>query len=174
VQISDENVHRVRLVLDEVFGEGNFCCQIAFRKTAAVSSPNAKVNVLGTVTDLILWYAKDIQSVKYRQLYVPKGIESDSAGVYTRVQFSDGVRRRMTPEELASSEDLPRGSRIFRVDNATSSGYSEKLSEDISSDGQVFTCGPTKHWKTHPDGMRRLLKANRLVPAGKSLGTYVL
>lgn len=170
VQISDENVHHVREVLDEVFGERNFCCQIAFRKTAAVSSPSAKVNVLGTVTDLLLWYAKNIETVKYRQLYLAKGIESDSAGVYTRVQHANGERRRMTAGELSLQAQLPKGSRVFRVDNATSSGYSQKLSKDILTNGEVFTCGPTKHWKTHPEGMKRLLKADRLVPAGKSFG----
>jgi len=96
VQISDENVQRVRLLLDEIFGEINFCCQIAFRKTVAVSSPSAKVNVLGTVADLILWYAKNIETVKYRQLYVSKGIDADAAGVYTRLQLANGERRRMT------------------------------------------------------------------------------
>jgi adenine-specific DNA-methyltransferase len=168
VQIGDENVHRVRDVLDEVFGESNYCCQIAFRKTAAVSSPNAKVNVLGTVTDSILWYAKSIDSIKYRQLYMAKGIESDSAGVYTRLQLIDGQRRRMTTEELAS-RSAPDG-RVYRVDNATSTGFSESLSRDLEMEGTQFTCGTTKHWKTHAEGMRRLMKASRLVPAGKSLG----
>jgi adenine-specific DNA-methyltransferase len=170
VQISDENAHRVRLVLDEVFGDANFCSQIAFRKTAAVSSPNAKVNILGTVTDLILWYAKNIGAVKYRQLYLAKGLDTDAAGVYTRVQSANGERRRMTTDELSSNGNIPKDGRVFRIDNATSTGYSERLSEDISSHGEVFTCGPTKHWKTHPEGMKRLLKADRLVPAGKSFG----
>jgi adenine-specific DNA-methyltransferase len=63
VQIGDENVHRVRAVMDDVFGERNFCCQISFRKTAAVSSPNAKVNVLGTVTDSIIWFANNCSAL---------------------------------------------------------------------------------------------------------------
>ncbi len=170
VQISDENVHRVRDLLDEVFGDGNFCSQIAFRKTSAVSSPSAKVNVLATVTDAILWYAKNINGVKYRQLYLSKGLESDNAGVYTRIQNPNGERRRMTEEELSSLEKLPENARVFRVDNSTSTGFSEKLSLDIEFRGESFTCGPTKHWKTHPEGMKKLLKADRLVPAGKSLG----
>lgn len=170
VQISDENVHHVRELLDEVFGATNFCSQITFRKTSAVSSPNAKVNVLGTITDYILWYARRIDSVKYRQLYVTKGLESDSAGVYTRTQGADGQRRRLTADELSSADSLPAGSRIFRVDNATSSGFSDKLSEDIEFSGRRYTSGPTKHWKTHPSGMAQLRRADRLVPAGKSLG----
>ena len=153
-----------------MFGEGNFCSQIAFRKTAAVSSPNAKVNVLGTVNDLILWYAKKIEAVKYRQLYQPKGVESDTAGVYTRLQLPDGSRRLMTSQERSTPKDITASARIYRVDNATSTGFSEKLSVDISLNGEVFTCGTNKHWKTHPQGMDRLASAGRLVPAGKSLG----
>ncbi len=113
---------------------------------------------------------RTLKWVKYRQLYLSKGLESDNAGVYTRVQCQTGERRRMTSGELSSLEQLPEGGRIFRVDNATSSGFSDKLSADIEYCGESFTCGPTKHWKTHPDGMRKLLKADRLVAAGKSLG----
>jgi adenine-specific DNA-methyltransferase len=168
VQIGDENVHRVRAVMDEVFGDGNFCCQIAFRKTAAVSSPNAKVNVLGTVTDVILWFAKNIESITYRQLYLRKTLDTDSAGVYSRIQLPNGERRRMTSNELSAETETE--GRIYRVDNATSTGFSENLSEDIRLGNYAYRCGLAKHWKTHPEGMRRLLKADRLVPAGKSLG----
>ena len=169
VQIGDENMHRVRATIEEVFGATNFCCQIAFRKTAAVSSPNARVNVLGTVSDSILWFAKDIDVVKYRQLYLRKGLDTDASGVYSRLQLLDETRRRMTEREL-DGLDMPAGGRIFRVDNATSTGFSDKLSVNIEYADQTFTCGPTKHWKTHPSGMDRLLRANRLVAAGKSLG----
>jgi adenine-specific DNA-methyltransferase len=64
VQISDENQHLLRSLLDEIFGRQNFCCQIVYRKTSSANSPNAKVNVLGTVTDVILWYAKNREQVK--------------------------------------------------------------------------------------------------------------
>jgi adenine-specific DNA-methyltransferase len=60
--------------------------------------------------------------------------------------------------------------RIFRIDNATSTGLGEALSGDLEIAGGSYTCGPTKHWKTHPTGMMRLSMAERLVPAGKSLG----
>jgi len=103
-------------------------------------------------------------------LYLAKGIETDNAGVYTRIQLEDGYRRRMKVAELSSDENREKGGRIYRVDNATSSGYSENLSADIRCNGESFTSGSTKHWKTHPNGMDRLLKADRLVPAGKSLG----
>jgi adenine-specific DNA-methyltransferase len=86
VQISDENVGLVRNILDEVFGPTNFCSEIVFRKTAAVSSPDAKLKTLATVADMVLWYAVNKDRVKYNQLYLEKSLSSDAAGVYVRGQ----------------------------------------------------------------------------------------
>src|SRR5947209_9308606 len=78
VQIGDENVHLVRALMDEVFGAENFCAAIVVTKTYGMSSPTARVNVLSTICDYVLWYAKDIERVKYRQLYIPKRLDEDS------------------------------------------------------------------------------------------------
>src|ERR1041384_3128376 len=83
VQIGDENVHRVRAVMDEVFGAENFCSLIAYQKTSAVSSPNARLNTIASVSDYILWFARDISRLKYRQLYQDKSLETDNSGVYS-------------------------------------------------------------------------------------------
>src|SRR5204862_3646438 len=80
VQISDENLHHVRELMDEVFGAENFCSLVTFYKTGAVSSPEARTNVLGTLCDYLLWYAKDFDLVKYRQPFRPKEPGKDSAG----------------------------------------------------------------------------------------------
>ncbi len=170
VQIGDENVHLVRSVVDEVFGSENFCSQVSFRKTSAVSSPMARVNVLAGVSDLLLWYAKSRDSVKYRQLYLEKSIETDEAGVYAWVQLPNGTRRRMTAQERSRAEPLPTGARVFRVDNATSTGFSDTLSARVTFGSSTYEAGDNKHWKTTPDGMHCLARAERLVPAGKTLG----
>src|SRR5579884_1507433 len=68
VQISDENVHRVRATMDEVFGDNNFCCEIVFRKTAAVGSFAGGTTVVPSTCDYLLWYARDIDHVRYHQL----------------------------------------------------------------------------------------------------------
>jgi adenine-specific DNA-methyltransferase len=86
VQIGDENIHLVRGLMDEVFGDGNFCTQITFRKTSGANSPFAKVNVLASVTDYILWYAKDIDKLKCRQLYQAKNVGGGGGAQYTWVQ----------------------------------------------------------------------------------------
>ena len=76
----------------------------------------------------------------------------------------------MTTSDRTGVESKPEGSRVFRVDNATSSGYSQALSSPITHGGKEYGAGDNKHWKTTIEGMRRLLTANRLVPAGKTLG----
>src|SRR3954452_19733805 len=79
VQIGDENVHLVRSLMDEVFGSSNFVSQIVFRKTTSMSSPMARTNSLANTADFIVWYARDVSAVKYRQLYQQK-IISEAGG----------------------------------------------------------------------------------------------
>ena len=170
VQMGDENIHLVRCLLDEIFGSNNFCSMISFRKTSSANSPTASVNILAGVCDIILWYAKDFNQVKYRQLYLPKTIETDQAGVYTWVESKDGIRKRMTSKERTGEDATPQDSRVFRISDATSTGYSEKLSAPISFHGKSYVAGANQHWKTTIAGMQRLILSNRVVPAGKSLG----
>lgn len=170
VQISDENVHLIRSLMDEAFGADNFCSMISFRKTAAVSSPTAKVNVLAGVSDILLWYARDADHVKYRQIYSSKSLETDLAGVYSWVELKDGTRRRMTSDERSGRVAIPDQARIYRIDNATSPGYSAELSQPIKIGDKSYTAGDNKHWKTTQAGMQRLIACGRMVPAGISMG----
>ncbi|HVC98952.1 MAG TPA: site-specific DNA-methyltransferase, partial [Pirellulales bacterium] len=169
VQISDENLHHVRELMDEVFGAKNAVVTIVVRKTAAVSSPMARTNALPTTCDYIVWYAKDAAVIKYRQLYAQKGAGDSGAGVYARVELVDGTRRRMTTEEMRNPATVPAGSRIYRLDNLTSSGWSETLSMPIEYGGTKFTLPGNLHWKTTPDGMKNLIGHRRAVPSGNSL-----
>ena len=162
VQISDENLHHVREIMDEVLGAENFVSVITFRKTSAVSSPNAKVNVLGSVADYLVWYACDITKIKYRQIYFEKSGDTDNAGVYKWAQEPHGGRVR--------SKFSSDAARVFRIDNITSSGWSDNLSQPIIYQGAECVTAENRHWATHPHGMQRLSLARRLVLAGKSLG----
>jgi adenine-specific DNA-methyltransferase len=168
LQISDENVHSVKAVMDEVFGEHNFCSQIGYQKTSAVSSPNARLNTIASVSDYILWYARDIEKLKYRQLYQEKTLETDSSGVYSIVRLPTGETRRLTREEKDGGR-LPRDARVFRADNFTSTGWSEKLSAPIFHEGRTYKINKNLHWKTHPEGALRLSRSDRLRDAGISL-----
>lgn len=154
VQISDENLHHVRELLDEVFGEENFCGVIAFSKTTSATS-----DLLPSTNDFLLWYARDTQRVKYRQIYLDKQFGGDGASAYSRVELPDGTRRAMTADEKNDISLLPAGSRIYRIDNLTSQRPPGDFPVELN--GKVFR--PHRgFWKTGESGMERLKAANRL------------
>ena len=166
-QISDENIHHVREVMDETFGAENACGIIPFVKTSAVSSPQARTNVLGVLCDYLIWYAKDFTRVKYNQPYKSKTVED--IGEYTRVEFEDGTRRALSREEQRNvHEVLAKGGRLYRQDNIISPGYSDTLSQPFVYRGIAYSPGPTSHWKTTLAGMEALAKKKRLEPPGLS------
>jgi adenine-specific DNA-methyltransferase len=168
VQISDENVHRVRMLMDEVFGAEHFCAEISFAKTTGASSPWAYVNVLATTNDFVIWYAKHRPSLKYRQLYWEKSASGLGGTGYSRVQLPSGERRAMSPEERENPSLLPSGSKIYSLDNLTSQGFSESLSRPFRYDGKTFSPGATRHWKTTADGLERLSSARRVQVIGST------
>ena len=162
VQIGDENVHRVRALMDEVFGEDNFVSQISFKKTGFQAALNLPNNF-----DYILWYAKDYDSLKFRRPYMSK-LES-SAFVGQDVWFDDrvGNRRRLRRDE---KEDLTayNPDNIFRHKPPESAGASGR-EESIHFRGRVLKPKSGKHFSTHPEGMERLKRADRLLLMGNSL-----
>jgi adenine-specific DNA-methyltransferase len=160
VQIGDENVHRVRAVMDEVFGEENYSGQITVVKTAGQSS-----ELIAGTADFVLWYAKQRTSIKFRNPLVAKGFDSDKAGVYRWFRGADGIARPLTDAERASGET----SGVFRLDNLTS--QRPPGSFPVTLNGRVFGSGKG-YWKTGEVGMAKLIKANRVTPATNSL-TYV-
>src|SRR6266536_2228691 len=85
VQIGDENVHLVRSLLDEVFGAENFVSQIVCRTTTTMAA-----ETMGNVADYVLWYARSLDAVKYRKLYLEKEPSSSVAALYRRVRLPDG------------------------------------------------------------------------------------
>lgn len=158
VQISDENLHHVREVMEEVFGKENFCALIPFRKTGGLGS-----TLLSSVTDYIIWYAKDKKKVKYHQLYSNKDFGGKSA--YNWLELKDGSRRRMTPKESKGMEPLPDGARIFRLDNLTSQGNPVF---PYTFEGKTYKRG----WKTNKEGLDKLANVNRII-AGENTLAYV-
>jgi adenine-specific DNA-methyltransferase len=165
VQIGDENVHLVRAVMDEVFGSENFVSLISFRTTSSLGG-----ELLGKSCDYIVWYAKQREHLKFRQIYKSRGYEDDIGGRYTRVQLADGTRRVMTTEEREDISRLPSGARIYRHDNLTSQSGTEKSAYPVKFQGNTFTPG-NGYWKTNEKGMAVLAAAGRLAaPTVNSLG----
>ncbi len=163
VQISDENVHHVREVMDEVFGSENFCSLITLWKTSSATTTE-----LPSVSDYLLWYAKKADRVKYRQLYTDKEIGIDEGQEYAYVRLADGSTRPMTPEELARPSLLPEGARAFRPSPMTSQSASETTSVQFNFEGKTFTPG-SGGWKTNLQGFQNLVKAGRIMRRDKSL-----
>lgn len=154
VQISDENVHHVRELMDEVFGTEHACGVIAFAKTTGATS-----DLLPTTTDFLLWYARDISRIKYHQLYLSKTFGGAGASAYSRVELPGGSRRAMTSAEKADPSILPIGARIYRIDNLTSQRPPGDF--PVEFDGKIYR--PKRgYWKTGEDGMKALVSARRL------------
>ena len=163
VQIGDENVHRVRAVMDEVLGEENFLSLIAFAKTSAFTS-----NTLSSTYDYIVWYAKRRETVKYRPLWKPRE-ERTEGGTYNSIELPDGSIRRLTAEEIRGQSPLPQGKR-FRPDTIVSPGASSLGSAPITFEGKQYLPSPGSHWKTSVEGMLTLIRARRVIGNGNRLG----
>ena len=154
VQIGDENVHRVRLLMDEIFDPTNFVSQITFRKTLPLGSSG-----LGGIYDILLWYSKDKDVVKYRQILLEKDFGIGTA--YKLVEEPSGHRRSMTKQELVGT-GIPTANLVFTADKLDSSGYTKSCYYEIDFNGKTYPPG-RKSWRTNQDGMKRLILANRVI-----------
>ena len=170
VQIGVENCHLIRSLLDEVFGAENFISQIIFSKTASATS-----EYLAGTYDLLVFYAKARERLKYRQPLTLKEIGGIGGGAYKRIRFPDLSERAIMIEELTGSKRLPSDSRVFRIDNLTSQSVGRDKGEGAASwfpvefEGKTLLPSEKVRWKTNSQGMGRLLKAARLSSTAKGL-----
>jgi adenine-specific DNA-methyltransferase len=156
LQIGDENVHLVRLLMDEVFGAENFCCEVSFVTTGGV-----KQNFLATQCDYLLWYARDREQAKFRQPFREKSFRDGSARTYSWVEHDKSLRRGLTVAER-SSMTIPEGGRLYRPGNVTTQGNPVF---EFRYQGKVYS----RPWKTTHTGMTRVARSNRLHVAANSL-----
>jgi len=165
IQISDENVHRLRALLDEVFGEENFFSQIAVKKTLGLGSSG----IAGTL-DYVLWYAKDKKHIKFRPIPAARTIGEGTG--YTWLQGADLSFRRMTAAERETANDKLGLEQVFCAAPLMSSGYTETCFYDFDFEGD--TVKQQKYsWKTTKSGVQRLIKADRIIKPG-ALPNYKL
>lgn len=168
VQISDENVHLIRNLMDEVFGSENFVTQIFFQKTSGAGSPG-ELLAPASVGDYIIWYSKNISHKKYRPLFSIKGLLEGGADAYKKVLLKNGEVRSLTNAERKDPNLLPDGARVFRIDNITSQSGVDKTRYPVSLNGKVYTPGKGV-WKTSKSGMDRLIELGRVYASEGSLG----
>ena len=158
VQISDENVHLVRNLMDEVFGKNNFVAQIAYKTSVGLGS-----SFLDRVNDYVVWYGKDANKLKYRQLYFLLELGEEGATRYSYAQLPDG---KVVPAASIDTEVPISQIRFFTDQGLTSRTGSE--GSNFSIEFQGMTTAPTAGgWRTGQDGMKRVVRSNRVLATGK-------
>ena len=163
VQIGDENVHRVRALMDEVFGEDNSLADIVVEKTASSS-----MQYIDRVADFVLWYGRDVSRTKYRQLVTEKRFGRTGLATYRFIQDADFTRRRLTPEERSRLADLTREP-LYTVDALTSQTQATTTRYLAEFQGGAYRSG-VRQWATPPSGMARLIRAGRVERRASSIG----
>lgn len=156
-QISDDNVHHARHLVEEVFGQSNYCGQIQFQKTTGLTS-----DLLASVSDTLVWYSKDRRLVKYRQLYRAQALERAVLGEFKFLLFPDGESRSLTKEERTNPSLIPSDAKLFRTNTAVSPGVRANTTGAFEYGGRSFHSGAERNWKTTMEGMVRLAEKGRL------------
>ena len=169
VQISDENLHRVRCIMDEVFGTNNIVVTILFKKKGA-TTPTATVN------DYLLWYAKDRDNLKIVPLIDERSEPEDDPKFNTLIAPSGEHHRVAGLDKESLSRLESQGAQWARVNYpVVSQQRQESRSIDYMFQGNTKKCGENRHWSFDvPGGLDRLAKSERLFDAGgASLGGIV-
>jgi adenine-specific DNA-methyltransferase len=172
VQIGDENVHRVRTLMDEIFSEENNITTIVFSKTSSSTG-----DYLGPTFDTLLWYAKSKESLKFRPFRIRKLPGQRGGTGYKSVQLADLSRRPLVRKEIDNPEVLSAGDRIYFRGDLTSQSIGRNKGEGAASwfpvtvNGRVYRPSMSARWKTSETGFSRLIKANRVeASSGNNLG----
>lgn len=163
VQIGDENVHLVRCVLDEVFGSGNHVATISFQKTGSTDQ-----QLISQTVDYLLFYSKNIQTIKYRRLYQERTKGSVSLDRYDLMLKSDGILRRLKPEEFISGELQEPGFRVQLTSLTSARPVGAGDLREFKFNGVTYTPS-VGTFKTDSNGLRRLSFAGRVKPTGSTL-----
>ncbi|WP_027544876.1 site-specific DNA-methyltransferase [Bradyrhizobium sp. WSM2254] len=164
VQIGDENVHRVRALMDEVFGEDNCVSEIVIEKTSAQTA-----DYLSSTCDFLLFYAKEKSHLKYREVLRSKGSDETIQREYRRYRDTQGRPHTIESDDLKNWEKLSEQFRLYRQDNIVSQRPPGDF--PVPFEGREFK-PITGYWKTGREGMTRLTRANRIELRGRML-SYV-
>ena len=158
IQISDQNLHRVTQLLDEVFGADNYLATINWRSMTPLGQKGMAKNY-----DYLVWYAKNHEDVFVQPLFVPTKCQEEPEYCYV-AEPGDGVRKLSSEDRLTEEYQ----ERIFKRSVLTSSGYTPSCTFPFEYKGKKFQPLSGKSWRTTPSGIDRLIKAERLVVLGKN------
>lgn len=164
VQISNENLHHIREMLDEIYGSRNLVEIIAFRKKTMPLGGR----LLEGICDYLVWYARDKDKIKYRSLFQASQVEGDS---HWNILVDSGTQRKMSADEINDHKLLPAGSDVGQLISLYPAGAFQTGIYPYVMNGVQYNPQQGRSWKTPIDGMKRLELANRLIPysGGKTL-----
>ncbi len=163
VQISDENLHHVRELCDEVFGSKNFVTQISYSTTTGTAEA-----LLGSEQDKIIWYAKSLKNIKYRQLWLEKGV-SDVKSYKYKIRPDRQTFKGLSKEEK-NGTDIGTNWTIAQFSFAVSQDAGDPAESQYKFHNSSFECGQARHWKTkNPTGLNRLAMSGRLIGLASQL-----
>lgn len=165
VQISDDNMHHVRSVLDEVFGAENFVVVIAYRRLGAMVG-----EILQSNAHYLIWYGRDKARMKSHKLYQHQ-VPGVGAGDHYVQLFDEKAdeSRPMTNAEKANPESIPPTMKASQLISLATGGFRPNTTITYAYKGQEFHPGPNKCWRTTKEGLDRLAAKHRLAIAGKTL-----
>ena len=157
VQISDENVHHVREVIDEVFGQENFVGLITFKTGSGFTSKYLK-----TTSDYLLWYAKDLNNTKYRRIFTNKPAGSET--YFDKYKTLDGSIVDIKPDTV-----IPLGAKLLTYRPLVSGVFSQSTTFDYNFQNRNYHPGKNRCWKTTKKGLDNLAKAQRIYSSENTL-----
>jgi len=165
VQISDENLHHVREVLDEIFGADNFVVVICFRRLGMMVG-----ETIQSSAHYLLWYAKDRERLRARKTFERQVAGIGAGDHYVQLEEAiTGATRAMTNEERANPEAIDRGWKPFQLISLTTGGFRPNTTIDYVFGGKKYHPGPNKCWRTTKEGLDRLAGQHRIVATGNTL-----
>jgi len=174
VQIGDENVHRVRAVMDEIFGDANLISELVFSKTVGQTA-----DFLPGISDFCLWYAKRKEALKYRSILRLKELGGEGTTGYRFAETGPYEWRPLTAAEKAGETRIPSDARLVAIGDLSSqrqgreSGEGSAMHFPIELHGKLYFPSGTRGWSTTEIGIRRLMAANRIYGSNKSGIGYV-
>ena len=165
VQISDENLHHIRELMDEVFGADNFVVVICYRRLGVMIG-----ETIQSSAHYLLWYSRDKDRIKHRKLYESQIAGQGTGDHYTQLENSESKETRpMLPEERGDPAQVPPEWRPFQLISLTTGGYRPNTTIDYEFEGRTYNPGPNKCWRTTREGLDRLTGARRIARAGNTL-----
>jgi adenine-specific DNA-methyltransferase len=163
VQIGDENVHRVRSLMDEVFGSDGYVSLITYKTSIGLGA-----QALDNTCNYLIWYCKNKDSAKFRRLYRRLEPWKEGATRYKTIRSPDLTQRRVTKRELLGLDSLRQGARLFRDVGLTSRGASRTTVFPVQFSGDSYRPS-VGGWRTSEHGMRRVVRADRVMRTGRNL-----